>query len=56
MAKNLRVGLGREKTLLVCDVNKDALNRFKLETERYGPVEIISNGFEAAKAAVRPSP
>ncbi|OIW29037.1 hypothetical protein CONLIGDRAFT_598876 [Coniochaeta ligniaria NRRL 30616] len=51
MAKNLRAGLPKEKTLLVCDVSKEALDRFVQETEGQGPVEIINNGFEAAKAA-----
>lgn len=53
MAKNLRKGLGRETTLLICDVNSEALTRFRAETAEEGPVEIISNGYEAAKAAVR---
>jgi 3-hydroxyisobutyrate/3-hydroxypropionate dehydrogenase len=53
MAKNLRAGLGPDKTLLICDVNAEALDRFKAETEGKGPVEIVINGFEAAKAAVR---
>lgn len=52
MAKNLRAGLGPDKTLLICDVNDEALSRFKQETEGQGPVEVISNGFEATKAAV----
>ena len=52
MAKNLRAGLDPEKTLLICDVNKEALDRFKSETQGQGPVEVVSNGFEATKAAV----
>ncbi|KAK3329833.1 6-phosphogluconate dehydrogenase [Apodospora peruviana] len=52
MAKNLRAGLGPEKTLLICDVNTDALERFKVETEGQGPVEVVKNGFEGTKAAV----
>jgi 3-hydroxyisobutyrate dehydrogenase len=56
MAKNLRAGLGREKTLLICDVSKEALDRFKNETEGQGPVEIVESGFEAAKAAVSEAP
>ncbi|KAK4216959.1 6-phosphogluconate dehydrogenase [Rhypophila decipiens] len=51
MAKNLRAGLATNKTLLICDINTEALDRFKTETERSGPVEIIANGFEAAKVA-----
>jgi hypothetical protein len=53
MAKNLRAGIGSDQTLLICDVNTEALQRFKKDTEGQGPVAIISNGFEAAKAAVR---
>lgn len=52
MAKNLRNGLDSAKTLLICDVSKDALNRFQAETAGKGPVEIVENGFEAARAAV----
>lgn len=53
MAKNLRAGLDPQKTLLICDVNSEALDRFRIETEGKGPVEIVRNGYEAAKAAVR---
>ena len=52
MAKNLRAGLGPEKTLLICDVNNNALDRFKTETEGQGPVGEVSSGYEAARAAV----
>lgn len=55
MAKNLRAGLGKDKTMLICDVSKEALDQFVRETQAQGPVEIVSNGFEAAKAAVRHS-
>ncbi|KAK4230307.1 NAD binding domain of 6-phosphogluconate dehydrogenase-domain-containing protein [Podospora fimiseda] len=52
MAKNLRAGLGPDKTLLICDVNTEALERFIAETPKdQGPVEIVTNGHEAAKAA-----
>ena len=54
MAKNLRAGLGPEKTLLICDVSKEAIEKFKQETaSSKGPVEVVSSGFEAVKAAVR---
>lgn len=53
MAKNLRAGLGPEKTMLICDVDAKALERFKQETKGQGPVGVITNGFEAAQAAVR---
>lgn len=56
MAKNLRAGLGKDKTMLICDVSKEALDRFVQETEGQGPVQVVSNGFEAAKAAVRRAP
>jgi 3-hydroxyisobutyrate dehydrogenase len=52
MAKNIRAGLGPEKKLLICDVNTEALDHFKEETRGKGPVEVVQNGFEAAKAAV----
>ncbi|KAK4645233.1 hypothetical protein QC761_001090 [Podospora bellae-mahoneyi] len=55
MARNLRAGLGSDKTLLICDVNTDALERFMAEVSVLGrgPVRIAQNGFEAAKQAVR---
>lgn len=55
MARNLRAGLGSDKTLLICDVNTDALERFMAEVSVLGrgPVRIVQNGFEAAKQAVR---
>ncbi|KAI1127848.1 6-phosphogluconate dehydrogenase [Nemania abortiva] len=51
MAKNLLSGLGPEKTLLICDVSKEALDRFTKEAQGQATVEVISNGFEATKAA-----
>lgn len=53
MAKNLVLGLDQEKTVLVCDVDAEAVSRFKAEVEGRRLVETVSNGFEAAKAAVR---
>jgi 3-hydroxyisobutyrate/3-hydroxypropionate dehydrogenase len=56
MAKNLLKGLGPEKTLLICDVNNEALERFKKEAEISGAaakVEVVENGYEAIKGAVR---
>lgn len=53
MAKNLRAGLSPEKTLLICDVNKEAIARFQDETAGKGPVRVVENGIEAVKAAVR---
>ena len=54
MAKNLRARLSEKTLLLICDVNKDALERFRSETT--GPVEIVQNGKEAAERAVRHIP
>ncbi|RYP65710.1 hypothetical protein DL771_008155 [Monosporascus sp. 5C6A] len=51
MAKNLRAGLGREKTLLICDVNAEALSSFQKEMDGKGPIGKVENGFEAVKAA-----
>lgn len=53
MAKNLLSGLGPEKTLLICDVSTDALDRFVNEAQGQAAVQVISNGYEATKAAVR---
>jgi 3-hydroxyisobutyrate dehydrogenase len=52
MAVNLRNGLSPEYTLLICDVNKDPISKFQKQLAGKGPVEVISNGFEAANAAV----
>jgi 3-hydroxyisobutyrate/3-hydroxypropionate dehydrogenase len=56
MAVNLRNGLSPEYTLLVCDVNKEAISKFQKQVEGKGPVKVISNGFEAANAAVSAQP
>lgn len=52
MAVNLRNGLSPEYTLLVCDVNKDALARFQKQTEGKGPVKVIETGLEAIAQSV----
>jgi 3-hydroxyisobutyrate/3-hydroxypropionate dehydrogenase len=52
MAVNLRSGLSPDYKLLICDVNKEAIVKFQKQVEGKGPVEIVSNGFEAAKSAV----
>jgi len=56
MAVNLRNGLSPEYTLLICDVNKEAISKFQKQAAGKGPVEVITNGHEAAKAAVNHSP
>ena len=50
MAVNLRSRLSPGYTLLVADVNQDAISRFQKQVERESPVAVESNGFEAAKA------
>ena len=52
MAVNLRNGLSPEYTLLICDVNKEAISKFQKQVAGKGPVKVINNGFEAANAAV----
>lgn len=56
MALNLLKGLGPEKTLLICDVSEDALQRFQADSKGEASIAVIRNGFEAAKAAVRGAP
>ncbi|KAE8447530.1 hypothetical protein EG329_010660 [Mollisiaceae sp. DMI_Dod_QoI] len=51
MAVNLRKGLGHEYTLLICDVNKDAIAKFQKQMEGQGPVQVVENGLEAVKKA-----
>ncbi|KAI1452449.1 3-hydroxyisobutyrate dehydrogenase-like protein [Annulohypoxylon moriforme] len=51
MAKNLRKKIDRNQTLVICDVAKDALERFRSETREFGPVEIVANGYEALQSA-----
>ncbi|KAI0427125.1 hypothetical protein F5Y09DRAFT_333610 [Xylaria sp. FL1042] len=51
MAKNLLSGLGPEKTLLLCDVNVEALDRFAEEAHGQASVKVVNNGFEAIKVA-----
>lgn len=52
MAVNLRKGLSEDYTLLICDVNKEALAKFQKEMDGKGPIEIVENGSEAVKKAV----
>lgn len=55
MAVNLRNGLSPEYTLLICDVNKEALQLFIKQTEGNGPVKIVETGLEAIAEAVSQS-
>ncbi|KAK3715289.1 hypothetical protein LTR37_007256 [Vermiconidia calcicola] len=51
MAVNLRSKLDRSKTFYICDVSEDAINRFKLELDGQGPIEVVQNGTEAVAVA-----
>lgn len=52
MARNLRKGISKDKTLLMCDVNQEAITGFRQETEGQGPVNVAASGAECVKAAV----
>lgn len=52
MAVNLRSKIGKEKTMVVCDVNAEACEKFKAEESKHGPIEIIGNAYEAMQIAV----
>lgn len=54
MAVNLRSKLDSDWAFYVCDVNVQAIERFKSETSGRGLVHVVKNGFEAIQAAVRP--
>ncbi|KAJ4373007.1 hypothetical protein N0V83_003298 [Neocucurbitaria cava] len=51
MALNLRKGLDKSHTILICDVSSDALERFQKDAEGHGPVEVIKNGYDAVQKA-----
>lgn len=52
MAVNLRKKLDQDLSFYVCDVNDEAIERFKLEVSGQGPVYAVKNGFDAMIAAV----
>ena len=52
MAVNLRAKVGKEKTIVVCDVSAKACDKFKAEESVHGPIEIVENGYEAIRMAV----
>lgn len=54
MAVNLRKGLGKEYTLLICDVNKDAIIKFQKQMEGQGPIEVVETGVQAVSRSVCP--
>lgn len=52
MAVNLRSKIGKDKMIIICDVNHDACERFKAEESKHGNIEIVYSAFEAIQAAV----
>lgn len=56
MAVNLRTKVNRDTTLVVCDVNQEAIDRFRAEVMDHGPIEVARNGFEAIQKAVSQPP
>lgn len=53
MAVNLRSNLNPKTPLLICDVSQEQIERFKAKIEGQGSVEVVANGAEAARRAVR---
>lgn len=53
MAVNLRSKIGKDKTIVICDVNRDACERFKAEGSKHGAVEVVDSAYDAMQAAVR---
>ncbi|KAI8931027.1 hypothetical protein NX059_012038 [Plenodomus lindquistii] len=51
MALNLRKGIDKSHTLLICDVSTDALTRFQQDAKSNGAIEIIKHGYEAIQRA-----
>ena len=52
MAVNLRKKMDSSQTLLICDVNEGALEKFQAEMNQ-GPIQVVKTGAEAATRAVR---
>lgn len=54
MAVNLRSKIGKNKTVIICDVNTDACKKFKNEESQHGAIEIADSAYEAVQVAVGP--
>jgi len=52
MAMNLRSKMNQSWKVLICDISEDAITKFQSENKGKGPIEVVQNGFAAAKAAV----
>lgn len=51
MAVNLRTKMAATSTLLICDVSTSALSSFQSQLADKGPIEVVSNGYEAVQRA-----
>ncbi|EME84955.1 uncharacterized protein MYCFIDRAFT_83007 [Pseudocercospora fijiensis CIRAD86] len=51
MAMNLRKKIDADRTLIVCDVNQDAVKRFQEQTKGLGPVKVVGTAYEALQEA-----
>jgi hypothetical protein len=52
MAINLRNKIAPDRELVICDVNKTAIDTFITETQGKGPVTIVKNAGEMVATAV----
>lgn len=52
MAVNLRSKMDSSATLLICDINEAALEKFQKQMAGKGPIEVVKTGKEAASRAV----
>ena len=52
-AENLRKKIDGDRTLIICDINQDAMERFQDQTRGLGPVKAVGTAREALQEAVR---
>ncbi|RFU26829.1 hypothetical protein B7463_g9512, partial [Scytalidium lignicola] len=51
MAVNLRIRMDPSATLLICDINETAIEKFQKQMVGKGPIEVVKTGKEAASRA-----
>lgn len=51
MAVNLRSKMPATQTILICDVSESLIAKFQAQMADQGPVEVVSNGFDAVHRA-----
>jgi len=44
--------MDKQKALVICDVNQQAINCFQRDMEGFGTIEVASNGYEAVQSSV----